>query len=45
MKLKRCLALLLLGAMLAGLLCACAPQEEIETIETKTEEIPHGSAD
>lgn len=28
MKLKRCLALLLLGAMLAGLLCACAPQEE-----------------
>ena len=24
---------------------ACVPQEEIETIETKTEEIPHGSAD
>jgi len=28
MKLKRCLALLLLTAMLGGLLCACSPQEE-----------------
>jgi len=31
MKLKRCLALLLLGAMLAGLLCACASQETEKT--------------
>ena len=32
MKLKRCLALLLVTAMLGGLLCACAPQEAVSSL-------------